>query len=758
MPEDRATGRSAQRRPRTIARERLETRLDRAGDSACIVVVAPAGYGKTTLLRGWASRGDQDPAWVSLDGRHDDAALLIVSIVQALGPTSELEQLAMAPLVAPDPDFVNVVVPRLCDALAARAPLCIVLDDLHTVGSAQTLETISALAEGLPDGVRLAMASRSEPAIGLGRLRTSRAVLELGVEDIAMSLSEATRMLEALGPPLEPGKVELLHARTEGWPVGLYIAALRLDREDDGSEPVDGFAGDDRLVADYVREEFLTGAGQESRDFLIQASILDRLSGELCDAVLDRQGSAAELAALARTNMLLVPLDNHDREYRLHALLRETLQRELRLRGAETERRLHRRAADWFLAHGDDERAVDHAIASGDVDHAARLVWRHVAIYGSSGRVQTMRRWLASFSEEQLISSPELCLARGVVALTENDGPATRRWAAAALAGNAGGRTPEEGRSRVLETRAMILQAAAPQGDLGRIGDLLAGLYDEIGEDDPWLVLAVLADAVSRLALGDTVQSRALFEEGERIGSAVGPSMQAICLAHIAILSIHDRDPAVAREASEKALRVVAHFGLEGYQTSAIVFATAALVLAQGGASRRAAEVLEQARVLASSNALNAVLDAETDWAIARTLILLDEIPEARERLAMASRHAMLVPEADLLSSWLQDAWLAADAAAAERGRWPLTPAELRLLHLMTTHLSFPKIAEELYVSANTVKTQAQSIYRKFSVSSRAEAIAVARTAGLIGDGPPPALRAERQSPKAGDAVPGVGK
>ena len=756
MPRNRAAGRGAPQRPRAIPRARLETRLDRAGDSACIVVVAPAGYGKTTLLEGWASRAPQEVAWVQLDERHDDAALLVHSIVMALGKTGDLERLAMAPLLAPEPDFANVVVPRLCSALAERAPACVVLDDLHTVSSPEALETISALAHSLPEGVRLAVASRGEPAIGLGRLRTSRAVLELGPEDIAMSLSEAKRMLEALGAALEPAQVEELHAHTEGWAVGLYIAALRLAGDGDQSELLEGFAGDDRFVADYVREEFLTGTGRGSRDFLIQASILDRLSGEACDAVLDRQGSAIELAALARTNMLLVPLDNQDRDYRLHALMRETLQGELRRRGAEAERELHRRAADWFVSRGEDEQAVDHATASGDVTRAAELIWRCVATYGASGRVSTMRRWLDAFGEDQVLASPELCLARGVVALTEGDGAGTRQWAAAARTASAADPGADAGRVRKLETRAVILNAIAPQGDLSAIADEIAGVYDEVTEEDPWRALAVLADAMSRLALGDTTRTRALLEEGERLASATGPSMQAICLAQIAILSLHDRDPGAARDASEKALRVVSHFGLEGYRTSAIVFATAALVLAQNGSSRRAAEMLDRARASASPAALNPVYDAETDWAIARTLILLDEIPEARERLAMASRHAMLIPEAELLSSWLQDAWLAADAAAAERGRWPLTPAELRLLHLMTTHLSFPRIADELFVSANTVKTQAQSIYRKFSVSSRAEAVAVASAAGLIGEGPPPALRAAPQSPKPGDAAPRI--
>ncbi len=327
MPASRTAPAS---RPAPIPRERLAQRLDRTGSSGCIVVVAPAGYGKTTLLRGWTSTLDQGLAWVSLNARHDDAALLVLSIIHALGESSDPEQLAMAPLVSPEPDFANVVIPRLCAALAVRAPATIVLDDLHVLSSKAALEAIRALALHLPEGVRLVLASREQPAIGLGRLRTSGDVLELGTEEMAMTLPEAKRMLLQLDPEIDPGRVEELHAHTEGWAVGLYLAALRVGRAGGAVAAITDFTGEDRFVADYVREEFLAGTPAALRNFLIRASILDRLSGELCDAVLDRQGSGADLAALSRTNMLLVPLDDHDRDYRFHALLRETLQGELR--------------------------------------------------------------------------------------------------------------------------------------------------------------------------------------------------------------------------------------------------------------------------------------------------------------------------------------------------------------------------------------------------------------------------------------------
>ncbi len=388
------------RRPGAISRDRLVSRLLRSADAPVVTLVAPAGYGKTTLLVEWADAESRDIAWVTLDERHDDPALLIGSIVAALRRIDSVDESLLEPLASPQPDVARVIVPRLCASLSERPPFSIVLDDVHAVRARPALEVIAGLAEQLPHGAQIVVASREEPAIGLGRLRARRDVVELGPDDMAMTRSEASRLFRASGQSLDREIVAGLIDRTEGWPAALYLAARWLEREDDPARALELFTGDDRLVADYLREEFLSRIDSATLDFLIRASVLDRLSGDVCDAVLEREGSAGELRDLSRSNLLLIPLDHRDHEYRFHALLREMLSAELHRLGEGGERALHARASRWYADHGDADRSVDHAIASGDVAAAGELIWASTPVYSSSGRHSTLVRWLGEFTPE----------------------------------------------------------------------------------------------------------------------------------------------------------------------------------------------------------------------------------------------------------------------------------------------------------------------------------------------------------------------
>ena len=220
----------------------------------------------------------------------------------------------------------------------------------------------------------------------LGRLRTQRRLGEVGARDLVMTAAEAADLLEEAGLELDGTAVEQLVERTEGWPAGLYLAALALRTEDDVQRAVEDFYGDDRLVADYVRDAFLEGIPAFELDFLTRTSLLDRLSGPLCDAILERDGSAEILRHMARSNMLLVPLDHRDLEYRYHSLLQEMLRAELQRQGRHLEAPLHERASRWYAEHDDIDHAVKHAIAAANRDRAAELIWANAAGYASRGR------------------------------------------------------------------------------------------------------------------------------------------------------------------------------------------------------------------------------------------------------------------------------------------------------------------------------------------------------------------------------------
>ena len=295
------------------------------------------------------------------------------------------------------------------------------------------LDPLATIAQAIPAGSQLAVASRTEPSFPLGRMRANRVLAEVGPSELGMTTREAAEVLASCGLELRPDAVKRLVDETEGWPVGLYLAGLSLAGRGDQEGALADFHGDDRLVVDYIREVFLSGLDRDTLEFLLGTSILDRFSGEVCDAVLGRSGSAEMLHGLVRSNLLIVPLDGRDRTYRYHALLRDTLRSELVRSDAAVASALHTRASDWYRERGDVDRAVVHAIEAGDPALAGSVIWANVAEYASSGRHATVRGWLANFSDAQLATLPELCLARATLHLAEGDGTAVERWTGLAL-------------------------------------------------------------------------------------------------------------------------------------------------------------------------------------------------------------------------------------------------------------------------------------------------------------------------------------
>ena len=278
-----------------------------------VLVAAPAGYGKTTFLAQWENADERPFAWITLDERYDDPVLLLGSIAAAIDEIEPLDDAVFAPLLSPRPNLWKVVVPRICHALRqCERPFVVVLDDLHTLRNPEALAPLPELAGCLNAGSTLAITSREEPEMPLGRLRTQRRLGEVTARELMMTAPEAADLLEQAGLDLDGPTVERLVERTEGWPAGLYLAALALSTEDDLDRALEEFYGDDRFVADYVRDAFLEGLPPSELDFLTRTSLLDRLFGPLCDAILESEGSAETLKRLARSNMLLVPLDRRD--------------------------------------------------------------------------------------------------------------------------------------------------------------------------------------------------------------------------------------------------------------------------------------------------------------------------------------------------------------------------------------------------------------------------------------------------------------
>lgn len=725
-------GRSAPVSREAVRRERAISRC-LEGEASFVLLCAPAGYGKTTVLSQWAEVDPRPFEWISLDWRHNDPAVLLGSLAAALHEFEPLDEAAVAPLGTATPNL-ELASARICEAVAALTePFVLVLDDLHALDDPRALRLLFAIVDTSPEGATIAIATREPGRLRLGRRRVERRVNELTVSDLRMASAEAAEVIERAGLTLEPEQVEQLTERTEGWPAGLYLAALSLSESEDVAASLSEFYGDDRLVAEYLREEFLSGLAAADRDFLTRTSILDRLSGSLCDLVLDRGDSGETLQRLSRANLLLRPIDPHEHEYRCHSLLREMLESELHSLDPGEESKLHLRASRWYTADEDPDRAVAHAIASGDVDYAADLIWDLTAEFETRGRGQTLRGWLSSFSERRIEGSAPLCLSSAAVNTTDGDGTSAERWIGAARTALASSPHP---RAAELEAAAVLIGAAATSGrGVVEIGEDVAPIAAALPDDSPWRVLALLLLGVSHHLSGDLEQGRSALEGGARSGALRAPNISCLCWAQLTLLELDEGDRSAARDAAFSAIAAMDRYGLDTHPTQALSLATAGLVRARDGDSAAAVAWLKQAGDLVDRfDQFSAWYEAEARIVIARALLLLDDVAGARARLGEAGRYLRRTPDATVLRAWIEQAWKDADAAQTMSGRWPLTPAELRLLHHLPSHLSYREIAEEMFVSANTVKTQAQSIYRKLGASSRSEAVACARSAGLLGE------------------------
>jgi len=397
-----------------VSRPRLSERLNRGLEATLTLVSAPAGFGKTTLLAQWlaaASADERRVAWLSLDQRDDDPVSFwtyVIGALQTVAPAVGVDALSL--LQSPRPPPIEAVLSTLLNEIAAeRMEIVLVLDDYHMVDARDIQEGMTFLIERLPPRMHVVIASRSDPALPLARLRARGELLEIRAADLRFTPDEAVTYFNAIMRlDLSAQNVSTLEGRTEGWIAALQLAALSIQNRDDVTAFVEGFAGDDRYVVDYLVEEVLQRHPERVRRFLLYTSVLDRLSGPLCDAVTELGGGNSMLEALERGNLFVVPLDDRRRWYRYHHLFADVLHTRLLDEQSEHVPELHRRASVWFEQNGDPSEAIRHALAAADFPRAADLV--ELAVPGSLRTRQeaTLLAWLRSLPRALLRCRPVL--------------------------------------------------------------------------------------------------------------------------------------------------------------------------------------------------------------------------------------------------------------------------------------------------------------------------------------------------------------
>src|SRR5215210_583749 len=404
------------RRRGVVERPRLTDRLADAKLPLLTLVSAPPGFGKSTLLAEWLSgdaHHDRSTAWLSLDAGDNDPALFwsyVIAAVRTVVPDAGQGALSLLrssqPLEAVGASMVN-------DLADLPGGLVVVLDDYHLIGAAELHEAMSFLLEHLPPQIHLVLAGRADPPLPLARLRAQGDLLEIRAAELRFTADEsAVYFNESMGLDLTAADVDALEARTEGWIAALQLAALSMEGRDDTSGFIASFAGDDRFVVDYLAEEVLERQPEEIRSFLLHTSVLDRLTGTLCDAVTDGTGGRALLERLDRANLFLVPLDNRRLWYRYHHLFADVLRARLLDEQPEQLDELHRRASAWYEASGDQPQAITHAMAGHDVERAAMLIELAAPAALRNRQEATARRWLTALPDELFPARPVLSMLK----------------------------------------------------------------------------------------------------------------------------------------------------------------------------------------------------------------------------------------------------------------------------------------------------------------------------------------------------------
>ena len=408
-------------RPDLVPRPRLTGRLDEGLERGLVLVCAPAGYGKTVLVAGWAERARFPAAWLSLDAADNDPARFWRHALAALDRALPGIGARVSPLLGPPaPVSFEPLVTALVNELAAwpdGGRVLLVLDDYHVIGAPSVHASLRFLLEHRPAGLHLVLASRSDPPLSLARLRARGLLAEVRAGDLRFTRGEAALLLQQAaavpGSSLPEAAMAALTERTEGWAAGLQLAALSLRGHEDVTGFVAAFTGSHRYVLDYLAGEVLDRQPGRVRTFLLETSVLDRLSGELCDAVTGRTGSQALLEQVEQAGLFVVPLDEVRGWWRYHHLFADLLRARLQAEQRGQVAQLHRKAAAWYEEHRLADDAIHHAVPGGEVTWAARLIEQHFdTVYNVRGEGATIQRWLSALPADVIRSRPRLLLAQ----------------------------------------------------------------------------------------------------------------------------------------------------------------------------------------------------------------------------------------------------------------------------------------------------------------------------------------------------------
>jgi LuxR family maltose regulon positive regulatory protein len=721
-----------------VQREELVGYLAGCADSRLVLVDAPAGFGKTTVMAQWgASRKEDRPfAWISLDRGDDDPVRLwlhVVSALQRACPRFGGDDLLRA-LRAQVPDVAGKVLPGLLNELAGLgAPVVLVLDDYHVISDRSCHDQVTFFLSHLPAGVQLVLVTRADPPLPLARWRAAGEMTEIRAPELRFTAAQAAALVRTVaGVELSESDVADLVDRTEGWPAGLYLAGLSLRGHPSPAAFVRQFTGNNRFIVDFLAEEVLSRQPAEIRQFLARTAVLGRFCAPLCDAVTGSGNAAEIIDTVERDNLFLVPLDGQRMWYRYHHLFRQLLRSQLARTEPAIVATLHQRASAWHLQSGSAEEAIDHALAAGDVAAAVGLIAGHWPAYMDIGQLGTVRGWLRWLGDDHIGPDPVAAHCAAWCGAITGDPESVRRWLPVLESAADVGSLPDGIRS--LKSSAALLRGCFGFDGIDVMRDSARAAVElESDPQSPWYALARTALASALYLSGELDEAAAPLTEALASDASIGAA-RVSALSLLAVVHVEQGRAGQAQQLARTARQLVEESDLAETQQGSIACTAAGAVYAEQG--RAAAARTEFEHALRIRRRWLGISPWPVIDSMLRLAPVLDDLGErpAATALAGEARELLTACPSGAKAQWARLTRLERRLGRPLRGvaGEPLTEREVTVLRLLRGALSLREISQELYLSPNTVKTHAKAAYRKLGVSTRQDALARARAAGIL--------------------------
>jgi LuxR family transcriptional regulator, maltose regulon positive regulatory protein len=727
--------------PRKEWVDRRELVQNLAGAAVKLILVdAPAGFGKTTLVAQWLSStaGERSFAWISLDRGDDDPGRLwwhIVCALQRACPELGVEEI-LKELRFQTPDVTETVLPILVNELAAlSAPVVLVLDDYHMIKERTCHDQIAFLLLHLPASAQIVLITRSDPPLPVARLRAVGQLAEIRARELRFAPEQAAALVYAVSAVQlsEPDLADLTR-RTEGWPAGLYLAALSLRGNPTPSAFIRQFTGDNRFIVDFLAEEVLSRQPSQIRQFLARTAILSRFCAQLCDAVTGSANDSAQIIdVLERDNLFIVPLDDNRQWFRYHHLFAQVLRSQLARTEPDILPALHERASAWHREWGSADEAIGHALNADDVAGAVDLMARHWVSYVDVGRAATVGGWMRSLGDDQIAANPLAAHCAAWAAAVSGERETAVRWLPVFEAEQHEGPLPDGMLS--LQSSAALLRGVFGFEGL-RVMRESAGVAAELESDptSPWYALARAALGFSLYLSGEPEAAAGPLEEAVQNETSFS-LVRLLALSSRSLVAVALGRLPEAQELASAARGLATRGDLSNMSSSSLAYTANGAVYAAEGRLEEARSELEHAvRFRRRMLGVSPWATVEATLVLTQVLLDLGDRAGAAELAGEARDLLTALPDgAEALRARLERL----EGRVAGRSRLvsfaePLTQREAAVLRLLRGTLSVREIGHELYLSQNTIKTHTQAIYRKLGVSTRLDAVAKGHDTGIL--------------------------